>query len=171
MNLSLLIKNIILFIFLIIFQILILNNIQISSLGITPYMYVLFIVLLPFETPTWLTLILAFILGLTIDIFEDSAGVHASATLFMTFIRPIVLNLLLPRDGYEAGTLPRLHFMGTNWFVKYTVILVLSHHLFYFFIEILSFKEIYITLFEVFITTIFSSVLVILSQYFIFRKS
>jgi len=171
MNLSLLTKNIILFVFLVIFQILILNNIQVSNLGLTPYMYVLFIVLLPFETPLWLTLIIAFFLGIVIDIFEDSPGVHSSATIFMAFVRPIALNVLLPRDGYEPGTLPRIHFMGVSWFVKYSIILVFFHHLFYFFIDKFSFSEIYITLFEVFITTIFSSIFVILSQYFIFRKS
>ncbi len=171
MTANLLFKNIFIFILLVMFQVLVLNNIQISNLGITPYMYVLFIVLLPFETQSWLTLIFAFVLGFIIDIFEDTPGVHASATLVMAFSRPLVLNILQPRDGYEAGTLPRIKFMGFYWFVKYTVMLIFVHHFVYSILDIFTFRNFHLTLLEIIITTAFSSILVILSQYFIFRKN
>ena len=60
-------KNIIRFVVLVFIQVAILNNIQISGF-INPYMYVLFILLLPFETPNWILLVLSFFLGLSIDI-------------------------------------------------------------------------------------------------------
>ena len=75
-------KNIIRFVVLVFIQVAILNNIQISGF-INPYMYVLFILLLPFETPNWILLVLSFFLGLSIDIFSNTLGMHASASVFM----------------------------------------------------------------------------------------
>ena len=61
-------KNTLRFVILVFIQVAILNNIQISGF-INPYVYVLFILLLPFETPNWVLLVLSFFLGLSVDIF------------------------------------------------------------------------------------------------------
>ena len=132
-------RNIIRFIVLILVQILVLNNIQISGY-IVPYFYVLFILLLPFETPKWMLLFIAFALGITVDLFTQTIGMHAAASIFMAYLRPWVLEMSAPRDGYEPGTYPRLYYYGFQWFLKYTVILVLSHHLVLFYIEVFRFS-------------------------------
>ena len=157
------------FIVLVLIQVLILNHIQFSGY-VNPYMYVLFILLLPFETPGWLLLIIAFSLGLTIDMFSDTLGVHASATVFMAFLRPYVLSGISSRDTYEINTLPRISYYGFNWFLKYTVILVFAHHLFLFFIENFKFDNFFLVLMRVVLSAIFSTVLIVLSQYLFFRK-
>lgn len=162
-------RNIIRFIVLVLVQVLLLNNIQISGY-IVPHFYVLFILLLPFETPRWLLLIAAFTLGITVDLFMHTPGMHASATVFMAFLRPYVLDMSAPRDGYESGTFPRLSYYGFQWFLRYTVILVLAHHLFLFYIEVFRFVEFFNTLLRVLMSTILSVVLIMLSQYFIYRK-
>ena len=128
-------KNILRFIILVLVQVLIFNNIDLSGY-INPYIYVLFILLLPFETPGWLLLVLGFLLGLSIDIFQDSLGVHIVATVFMAFLRPSVLKIIAPRDGYESGTYPRVYYYGSSWFLKYAAILIFAHHLVLFYIEI-----------------------------------
>jgi len=170
MDLRTIIKYTVFFIFLALFQFVILDNIQLTVLGLRPYFYVLLIILLPFETPNWITLFIAFAIGLIMDFFNDTPGIHSSATVFMTFVRPFVLNALSPRDGYEAGTLPRIHFFGFTWFLKYSILLVFSHSLMYFMIEKFSFIDFHITLIKISLTTIFTLVFVIISQYFIFRK-
>ncbi len=162
-------RNIGRFIVLVLIQVLILNNIQFSGY-VNPFMYVLFILLLPFETPNWLIILLGFVLGLTIDLFSNTIGMHAFATVFMAFLRPYVLKIIKPHDGYEPGTFPRLYYFGFTWFLRYSIILVFSHHLFLFYIEVFRFTNFFSTLMRVILSVLFSMVIILLSQYFIFRK-
>lgn len=162
-------RNIIRFIVLVLVQILVFNNIQFSGY-IVPYIYILFILLLPFETPRWLLLLAAFTLGISVDLFTQTPGMHAAASVLMAFLRPWVLEMSAPRDGYEPGTYPRLYYYGFQWFLRYTVILVLAHHLVLFYVEVFRFSEFFSTLLRVLLSSLFSIILIILSQYFIFRK-
>ncbi|MCB2194486.1 MAG: rod shape-determining protein MreD [Bacteroidetes bacterium] len=156
------------FVLLVFLQVFILNNIQFSGY-INPYIYILFILILPFETPKWLLLVLAFILGITIDLFSGTLGMHSSATVIMAFVRPYVLKVISPRDGYESETLPQLRYYGVNWFLKYSVILVFIHHLFLFYIEVFRFSHFFTTFVRVILSSIFTILLVLISQYF-YRK-
>ena len=91
-------RNILRFVLLVFFQVFILNNLQFGGF-INPFVYILFILLLPFETPKWFLLVIAFILGFTIDLFFHTPGIHASATVFMAFFRHYVLDYFAQRDG------------------------------------------------------------------------
>ena len=162
-------RNILRFIILVLFQVLLLNNIQFSGY-VNPFMYVLFILLLPFETPRWLLLLSGFLLGLSIDIFSNTLGLHASASVFMAFLRPYVLQVISPRDGYESGTFPRVFYYGLTWFLNYAVILVVMHHLFLFYFEVFRFSEFFRTLLRVILSSSFSIVIIVLSQYIVYRK-
>jgi rod shape-determining protein MreD len=153
----------------ILLQVLLLDNVQMSGY-LSPYFYVIFILLLPFETPSWLILILAFLLGLSVDLFNGTPGMHAAASVFMAFARPFALKNFSPRDGYESTTFPGVSYYGLEWFAKYTIILVLSHHLFLFFTEAFRFTDILYTLARIILSTALTSILIILSQFFIFRK-
>ncbi|MGF1584666.1 MAG: rod shape-determining protein MreD [Bacteroidales bacterium] len=162
-------RNILRIIVLVIFQVFILNNIQLSGF-INPYFYVLFILLLPFETPGWLLLSLGFTIGLVIDLFSNTPGLHASATVFMAFLRPIVLDSFAPRDGYEPGTFPRIYYYGFGWFFQYSLILILAHHIFLFYMEVFRLSDFFLTLWRAILSTVFTLFLVVISQYFIYRK-
>jgi rod shape-determining protein MreD len=162
-------RNIIRFVILLLLQVMVLNNIQISGYVI-PYVYVLFILLLPFETPGWLLLLSGFALGLSVDMFAHTLGMHTAATVFMAFLRLHILQAIAPRDGYEAGSFPRIFYYGFNWFLKYTLILVFAHHFVLFFIEVFRVSDFFSTLIRVILSSILSVFLIILSQYFIFRK-
>ena len=162
-------RNLLRFVVLVLFQVLILNNIQLGGF-VNPYVYVLFILLLPFETPPWLLLFSGFTLGLSVDLFVHTPGVHTIATVFMAFLRPQVLKIFAPRDGYEPGTFPRLSYYGFEWFFKYTLILVFVHHLVLFYVEVFRFSDFFSTFLRVILSTIFSTFLVVISQFFIFRK-
>ncbi len=157
------------FLVLIFIQVFILSNLQFSGL-VNPFVYILFILLLPFEAPRWSLLVLGFIAGLSVDLFFHTPGIHASATVFMAFLRPFVLEYLSPRDGYEPGTFPRVHYYGFLWFLKYAAILILAHHIFLFYIEVFRFTDFFLTLGRVIISWVFSVFFIVSSQYFIFRK-
>jgi rod shape-determining protein MreD len=162
-------RYIIRFILIFLAQVLIFNNIEIGGY-LNPYIYILFIILLPFETPAWITLLLAFILGLLIDSFSETLGMHTSATVFAAFLRPYILSYFAPRDGYESGSYPLVSYYGLPWFIKYASIMVLSHHLFYFYVEMFKFQDFFATLLRVLLSTLFSALLIVLSQFFVFRK-
>ncbi|MEA2106971.1 MAG: rod shape-determining protein MreD [Bacteroidota bacterium] len=156
------------FILLVLLQVFVLNNIQFSGY-INPYIYVVFILTLPFETPKWLLLVIAFLLGITIDLFSNTLGMHSSATVFMAFLRPFVLKIIAPRDGYESETYPQLRYYGGTWFLKYSAILVFAHHLFLFYIEVFRFSDFFATLLRVILSSSFSIILILIGQYF-YRK-
>jgi cell shape-determining protein MreD len=164
-----LLRNIVRFFLLIALQILILNNIRLGGY-INPYLYVMFILMLPFETPKWMVLCLSFLTGLTVDIFADSAGMHAAACTFMGYCRTIVLKIIKPRDGYEFNSSPSITDMGPAWFFTYAAILVFLHHLVYFFIEIFRLNEFFSVLIRVVLSSIFTLVLIIITQLLFIRK-
>lgn len=163
------VRNIIRFFALVLVQVLIVQNIELGRF-INPFVYVLFILMLPFETPKWLLLVASFFLGITIDLFYDTSGMHAAACVLMGYIRPGVLKLFSPRDGYEFGTQPSIQYLGIPWFLSYAGILVVVHHLVLFYIEIFRFSEFFSTFFRVIVSSIFTLLLVVISQYLFQRK-
>jgi rod shape-determining protein MreD len=157
-------RNIIRFFLLVLVQVLLIKNIELGRF-INPFMYVLFIIILPFETPKWLLLFSAFALGIAIDYFYDTAGMHSAACVLMAFVRPGILKLFSPRDGYEFGTQPTVQYLGIPWFLSYAGILIFLHHFFLFFIEVFRFSEFFSTFLRVIISSVFTLLLVVMAQY------
>jgi len=157
------------FIFLLLLQVLILNHIEISGF-INGYLYVLFILLLPFETPKWLILVSGFIMGLSVDLFCQTLGIHALATVTMAFIRPYLLGILAPREGYEAGSQPNVNSFGLEWFLRYAIIMVLAHHFVLFYTETFQFHQFFTTFLRVILSSVFTIILILLSQLLILKR-
>lgn len=158
------------FIILVMVQVLLLNNLQFSGY-VNPYLYVLFIITLPFSTPKWLLLALGFTTGIIIDIFMNTLGLHAAATVFMAFVRPFVLSSFSPRDGYEVGTRPVPADYGFGWFFKYTVLMVAIHHLFLFFVEAFNFENFLSILWRSILSSVVSVIFIFIAMLFAKRKS
>lgn len=156
------------FLVLVLLQVFILNHIQLGGY-VNPYLYILFIIILPINTPKWLLLVLGFILGLTIDLFTHTPGMNSSATVLIAFIRPYVLEIIAPREGYEKNSSPRVKLYGFTWFLRYTIILVLVHHFLLFYIEVFRFTDFFYTFGRVVLSTVFSTILIVTSQYLIYR--
>ncbi len=167
--LKLFLKNIIRFIAVILIQVLVLNNIMLGGY-LNPYFYIIFILILPFETPRWLLLVAGFSLGLSVDLFANTLGMHTAACVFIAFLRPWILSILAPRDGYEPDTTPSVYHYGLSWFVSYTVILTFFHHMVLFYAEVFHFQEFFSTFLRVFLSTLLTASIIILSQFFILRK-
>lgn len=159
-----LIRYVISFFILLLIQVTVLNNIHLGGY-INPFVYVMFILMLPVRIPGPLLLGLAFILGLIIDMFSNTVGMHAAACVFMAFTRPTVLNFIAPRDGYETESAPSVKEFGFYWYAIYACILVFLHHLMLFFIEVFRISEFFPTMFRVILSTIFTVAMVMLVQY------
>lgn len=162
-------RNIFRFMVLILFQGLVMDNVMINGYMI-PYIYVLFILLMPFETPRWIQLLSGFVLGLAMDLFSGTPGMHTAACVLAAFVRPYLLDLLAPRDGYEPDSFPRIYYYGFLWFLKYTLLIVAIHHLALFYLEVFQLKHFLSTLLRVILSSILSTSTIVLSQYFVFRK-
>jgi rod shape-determining protein MreD len=162
-------RNIFRFVVLILFQVLVMDNVMINGFMI-PYIYILFILLMPFETPRWIQLLSGFALGFVMDLFSGTPGMHTAATVLIAFARPYLLDLLASRDGYEPETFPRIHYYGFIWFLKYAALIVVIHHLALFYLEVFQLKHFFSTFLRVILSSILSTSTIVLSQYFVFRK-
>ena len=157
-------KNIIRFFGLVLLQVLVFNNIEVFSF-ITPFIYILFIILLPFETPRWLILVLGFLLGVCIDIFSNSGGIHTAATVFIAYLSPWAQNMVSSKQDYEPGLQPGIKNLGFKWFFYYTLILTTAHHICLFYLEIFRLTDFFETLKHALYNVVFTMVFIIISQY------
>lgn len=157
------------FILLILLQVLLFNNIQFSGY-INPYVYVMFILLLPVEIPAWLMLLLSFATGAIIDYFSGSPGIHSSATVLAGFVRPYVLRVISPRDGYESVASPSMLSYGLRWFLTYTVVIIFIHHTALFYLEVFRLTDFFRTLWRVILSSMFSIIFILLIEYYRRRK-
>lgn len=150
-------------------QVFLLKNIGYYNLSI-PYLYILFILLLPFGIPNGLLFLLSFIAGLTVDLFYDTLGLNALACTVMAFVRIVFITLTVQRDGFDNEPEPSLGIMGFRWFVFYAIILTFFHHLILFSFETFKFHELAYTLVRVVLSTIFTVILIIITEFAFFQK-
>ena len=158
------------YLFLVLIQVMVFNNINIGTLGITPLFYILFVLMMPFEVPIWLQLVLAFVLGWTVDVFCDTPGLHSAATVLMSYARIKVLDMIAPRDGYESGAHPYLMEMGFSWFLRYSIPLIFIHHTAYFMLDAFGFDNFFRTILKIIFTGFCTELFIIFSQYIAYRK-
>ena len=162
-------KNILRFILLVLVQVLIIQNVNLTSYIIL-LPYVLVVLILPFETNRLLVLLISFLLGTSIDYFYDSSGLHASACTIMGFLRYYVLEYTEPRDGYDVGASPTVEEMGLSWYLSYAGILIFAHHLFLFYLEVFRFDEFFRTLLRVILSSLGTFLLIYLIQFLFFSR-
>jgi len=135
-----------------------------------PYLYPLFILLLPLETPVWLLLIIGFFTGLTVDVFNSTAGMHAFACVLIAYLRTNVLNALLPKHLSEYGNqIPGIKNMGWVPFLTYSGFLILIHHVAFFTVEMWSFHNIGYLLLKI-VASAFTSMLLIVCYLLLFTR-
>ncbi len=161
------IKYPVMFVILVLLQVLLFNQVNFGGF-LNPFIYVLFILLLPVSMPRYLILLLSFLLGITIDWFSNTPGLHASATVFMGLMRTPVISLITQRES-EQSDYPGLHQTGWGWFLTYISFLVIIHHFFLFFVEVFSFENFFRTMLRSMASAVFTVFILILSQFFIFR--
>ncbi len=162
-------KYVFMFISLVLVQVLIFNQVQFSGF-FNPYVYLLFIILLPLSAPRYLVLILAFLLGLIIDVFSNSLGVHSAATVFAAYARPLVIRVISNRED-DKSDYPGLHQNKLIWFINYLLIMVLLHHTVLFYLEVYTFTNFFNTFYRVILSSLFSIIIIVLSQFLVFKDS
>lgn len=135
-----------------------------------PYLYIMFIMVLPFETPNLLLFLLAFLMGITVDAFYDTPGLHAAACVFLALVRVLFISVTVQKDGFDNEPEPTLSIMGFRWFFIYAIVLTFSHHFFLFNLEVFRFSELQYTLSRIVLSSLFTVFLLLVSGFIFFRK-
>ena len=139
--------------------------------GIHPMIYPLFILLLPFDTKPIVLMLFAFVVGIGVDFFTNTFGLHASAAVLIAYLRPTIFRQFAPRDDYDNLKEPTANEWGYAWFIKVAGITVLIHHLWFFLLEyfkLSAWKEILI---NTILSSVVTLIIFILIQILFFKKS
>ncbi|RYG43635.1 MAG: rod shape-determining protein MreD [Chitinophagaceae bacterium] len=169
MNSRIVIVNVIRWFLMLFVQIFLLKNMGFYDLS-TPFIYVLFLLLLPFGLPNILLYLLAFGTGLTLDAFYDTLGVHTTACVVLAFVRTLFISVTVTRESFDEPE-PTLGNMGFKWFVLFALVCILSHHLMVFILEAFKFSEISYTLVRCLLSSLFTFCLILLTESIFYNKS
>lgn len=165
------VKNIIRFVLFVLVQVFVLDRIHLHQM-VTPYLYFLFILWLPFNMKRTPLMLIAFLLGITIDSFRHQPGFHAAACVLIAYVRPFLVNLLMPQEGKEMNyDEPSITSMGG--FMAYLVYIgffSLLHHTWLFLLEAWQFGNLWYFFVKTILSTVLSIVLIIVTDLIVVRK-
>lgn len=158
-------RNIIRFVVFILLQVYVLNKIPHLHQYITPYLYYLFILWLPFRVSRMGLLLVGFITGIVLDFFMMTPGLHAAACVLIAYLRPFIINILTPKESSEFNYRePSPKALGWTPYLVYTFVLTLFHHGYMVLLEWLSFGSFLHFLIKVIATTGISMLLIITAE-------
>ena len=168
---SSLVKNIIRFMLFILIQVFVLDRIHLHQM-VTPYLYFLFILWLPFKLQRSWLMIFAFLLGFTLDSFRHQPGFHAASCVLIAYLRPFLINLLIPQEGFETNyEEPSISSMGG--ILPYTIyigVFAFMHNAWLFLLEAWQFGNIWYFLVKTVLSTLISLLLIIITDMIFVRK-
>lgn len=157
------IVQVILFIVYVLVQVVLLKNLVLFDSAFC-FLYVAFILLLPFELSTVFIVLIGFLVGFTIDIFYSSMGLHAFATVLMGYLRNYWLSVITPQGGYDVGNSPTIASNGVQWFLVYAIPLVFIHHFVLFFLEASGFDMFWFTMLKIMGSLMFTMIVIFFLQ-------
>jgi hypothetical protein len=163
MNTTLL-RHIIRALLILLLQILVLKRIGLGNLWLWQYgdifLYPVIVLLLPFRLSRHYVILIGFLIGLLIDMFYDTIGVHAFALTATAYARGLLLSYLEPRGGYQLSMSPTIFSMGLNWVLTFTSFSLLIHTFLYFTAEIFTFVYIGQIILKTMVTLVLSMIAV-----------
>jgi hypothetical protein len=164
MNSQTVIRLVLTFVIYLILQIVVIRNFVFFDVAFC-FVYIACILLLPDEiSPIWVILI-SFLIGLLVDIFYNTAGIHASASVLIGYLRGYIIKFLFPTKGVENEVVITLKDMGAERFVRYVAVLTLIHHSTLFFVEAGGFQFFLITILKIICSVVFTTFMIIILQY------
>lgn len=166
-----LLKNSIRFVLFILVQVFILFKMPPLHRFITPYLYFLFILWLPFNLPRSSLTLIGFFFGLSLDYFSRTPGLHAAACTLIAYVRPFIISLLISQEGADKNYIsPSITSMGWAPYAVYVLVLTLLHHTWLVFLEWMNFGSFMYFLGKVVASAAVSFLLIILTEMLFYRK-
>lgn len=126
------------------------------------FLYISVIIFLPNTISISALILISFFVGLFVDVFYNTAGIHASACVLIAFLRSYILKILFPTRGLETELVISIEGLGTERFIRYIIIITFIHHLFLFFVEAGSLNFFLNTSLKVVSSVLFTSLVVFL---------
>jgi len=157
-----------LFLWTVFIQIFVLNNIQLSGY-INPYYYLIFILYIPSKNSKASTLLLSFLIGFSIDIFSQSYGAHAFASVLIGYMKILLLGKT--NKTKEGDELIELKNLSINKFIILASYFIIIHHFTLFFLERFNINEVFSILKMTIPSSIFTLFLLIIHQIFSIKKT
>lgn len=168
---SVLMKNILRFLFFILVQVFVLDKVPLIHQYLKPAIAFLFILWLPFSLSRVALMAVAFIFGLALDYFAGVPGLHSAPLVLIAYIRPFLLNLLLPQQKAEITySDPSAKSIGIGPYTIYVIVLTFIYHVYLTLIEWLQFGDFLFFIGKVVASTILSLVLIFITELLFFRK-
>jgi len=169
---SSLLKNIIRFILFILVQAFILDKVPPLHEYVQPILYFLFVLWLPFSINRGMQMIIAFIFGLCMDYFTGTPGLHVVPCVLIAYLRPFLLNILLPRETTEVSYAePSIKSLGWAPYSVYVLMLTFAHHACLVLIEWLQFGDFVFFIGKVAASTAISLLLIFVTEMLFPRKA
>lgn len=156
--------------FLLFLQAMVVSRLQLLDGFVLPWVYIFGILMLPFDTPRWLVLVIAFVSGYFMDLFTGPMGMHMTACVVLGWLQPMVQRLMSPREGYDAIQAPTIQKMGLSWYLTYAGILTFCHHFVLFYAETLRITPFWYHIGHIVFSSIGTLMLLVVGQYLIFNK-
>jgi rod shape-determining protein MreD len=128
------------FIVFVLLQVLILNNIHLFGI-VTPFLYIYLILKLPVDFGRSIVIFISFLLGLVIDIFSNTFGIHAATATLAGFIRNPLLFGWVDIKEIPENSVPSYKLMNFSNFLRYSLIITAIHHTVLFAIESFNFFQ------------------------------
>lgn len=158
-----------LFVGAVLLQVLLFDNIRLFGF-ITPYPYLIFILLLPASLNRTLSVTLGFALGLAVDYFSFTLGLHAAACTLVAFLQPLVQQWLQSTQSQNCEDVPSLAARGFTWSLQYTLLLVLLHHFAIFLLAAPSWEHLGYVVLKITATAVLTTAIILFSEVFLFAS-
>jgi len=153
----------------VLFQVLLFNKMALWNKGFA-FIYIGYLLTFQFELAIIPAMLIGFATGISIDIFSNTLGMHASASVLIMYARPYLLSIFTPHGGYPLGSSPKPDIMGFSWFSTYSITLIFIHQTILFLVEAGGFYLFFYTLQKIIISTLFTFTVVIIIQYLFSKK-
>ena len=144
-------------------QVLLFDHLHIGSWGLV-MMYILFLINLPARIPRWAEMIIGFMVGMMMDVWHASLGIHIAACVALTFVRPLLLNNTVQdveriKDNLSSQNIGRAEY------IKCAVILTVLHHFIVFSLETWNIQFWWMVLLQTLISSVMTLVIILGFEY------
>ena len=168
---SILVKNILRAVLFLFVQVFVLDRIHLHQM-VTPYLYFLFVLWLPFRMQRAWLMVIAFAYGFMLDSFRHNPGFHAAACVLIAYVRPFLVNIFIPQEGADANfEEPSFKSMGGFWpYVIFAGVLAFLHNAWLFLLEAWQFGDVWYFIIKTILSTAVSMLLIIITELIFIRK-
>ncbi len=169
---NLIVKNTFRFLLMLLVQVFILNKVPPLHQFIVPYFYFAFLLWLPFKITRMALLFTGFLVGVFVDLFYKTPGLHAAASVMISYFRPYLIDLLMPKEATEWGNEePSSKTMGPVPYMTYLVMLTLLHNSYLILLEWIQFGSFLYFLGKLVATSLVSLLLIYIIDLFLYRQN